>query len=40
MKQFVKALTVNGCYFNYICDFFPGMSNEKHKARVFNGPQI
>ena len=40
MKQFVKALPVDGCYYNYICNFFPGMSNEKLKAGVFNRPQI
>ena len=40
MKQFVKALAVDGCCFNYICNFFPGMSNEKLKAGTFDGPQI
>ena len=40
MKQFVKALPVDDCCFNYICNFFPGMSNEKLKAGVFDGPQI
>ena len=40
MKQFVKVLPVDGCCFNYICNFFPGMSNEKLKARVLKGPQI
>ena len=40
MKQFVKALPVDSCCFNYICNFFPGMNNEKLKAGVFDGPQI
>ena len=31
MKQFVKALLVNGCYFNYICKFFPGMRTKNLK---------
>ena len=40
MKQFVKALPVNGNSFNFICEFFPGISIEKLKAGVFDGPQI
>ena len=40
MKQFVKALPIDGCCFNYICNFFPRMSNEKLKAGAFDGPQI
>ena len=40
MKQFVKALPVKGNSFNLICEFFPGMSIEKLKAGVFDGPQI
>ena len=40
MKQFVKALPVHGNCFNYICRVFPGMSNEKLKAGIFDGPQI
>ena len=39
MKQFVKALLVDGCCFNYICIFFPGISNKKIKAGVFGGGQ-
>ena len=35
MKQFVKALDKE-----YICDAFPGLSIEKKKAGVFDGPQI
>ena len=40
MKQFVKALPVHGNCFNYICRVFPGMSNKKLKAGIFDGPQI
>jgi hypothetical protein len=40
MKQFVKALDQNGACFSYICSEFPGLSNEKLKAGIFDGPQI
>ena len=40
MKQFVKALDKKGDCFLYICDAFPGLSNEKLKAGIFDGPQI
>ena len=40
MKQFVKALNKDFASFKYLCDFFPGLSTEKLKARIFNGPQI
>lgn len=40
MKQFVKALNKDGSCFIYICRTFPGLSNEKLKAGIFNGPQI
>ena len=40
MKQFVIALLGTGNCFNYICRFFPGISNEKLKAGIFVGPQI
>ena len=40
MKQFVCALPVNGTCFNYICRQFPGLSIEKIKAGIFDGPQI
>lgn len=40
MKQFVKALDNNGDCFEYITQKFPGLSTEKLKAGVFNGPQI
>ena len=40
MKQFVKALDKKGDCFRYICQTFPGLSNEKLKAGIFDGPQI
>ena len=40
IKQFVKALDKNGDCFKYICNAFPGLSDEKLKAGVFNGPDI
>ena len=40
MKQFVKALPVNGDCFNYICRAFPALTIQKLKAGIFDGPQI
>ena len=40
MKQLVKALNKEGDCFLYICESFPGLSDEKLKAGVFDGPQI
>lgn len=40
MKQFVKALDKNGECFQYIAQKFPGLSTEKLKAGIFDGPQI
>ena len=40
MKQFVKALIKDGDCFKYICRQFPGLSNEKLKGSIFDGPQI
>ena len=40
MKQFVKALDRSGDCFGYICSIFPGLSYEKKKAGIFDGPQI
>ena len=40
MKQFVKALDKSGNCFNHICEALPGLSLEKKKAGVFDGPQI
>jgi len=40
MKQFVKALDKDGDCFNSIAKTFPGLSMEKLKAGIFDGPQI
>ena len=40
MKQFVKALNKKGTCFEYTCCKFPGLTIEKLKAGIFNGPQI
>ena len=40
MKQFVKALHLDGDCFRLILRTFPGLSYEKIKAEVFDGPQI
>ena len=40
MKQFVKALNKDGDCFKYICRQFPGLSIEKTKGGIFDGPQI
>ena len=40
MKQFVKALDKHGSCFEYISHVFPGISTEKLKAGIFDGPQI
>ena len=40
MKQCVKALNKDCACLKYLCDFFPGLSTEKLKAGIFNGPQI
>ena len=40
MKQFVKALNVEGDCFQFICTTFPGLSYDKIKAGVFDGTQI
>ena len=40
MKQFVKALDKDGDCFAYVCKSFPGLSTEKLKGRIFDGPQI
>ena len=39
-KQFVKALDCSGDCFGYICSTFSGLSYEKKKAGIFDGPQI
>ena len=40
MKQFVKALNKDGSCFQYICKKFKGISIEKLKNGVFEGPDI
>ena len=40
MKQYVKAFNKHGDCFKYICRKFPGLSIEKLKQDIFNGPQI
>ena len=40
MKQFVKALDKDGDCFNDIAKTFPGMSMEKLKTGIFDGPRI
>ena len=40
MKQFVKALETEGECFQHIITAIPGLSFEKIKAGVFDGPQI
>ena len=40
MKQLVKALEKDGDCFKYICMKFPGLTIEKLKAEIFDGPQI
>ena len=40
MKQFAKALRLDGECFQHLLRAFPGLSYEKIKAGVFDGPQI
>ncbi|GBN46056.1 hypothetical protein AVEN_275543-1 [Araneus ventricosus] len=40
MKQFVKALSIEGDCFKYLISGFPSLSFGKRKAGVFDGPQI
>ena len=40
MKQLVKALDKDGACFRYIYQSFPGLSHEKLKAGIFDGPDI
>ena len=40
MKQFVKALNLEGDCFKYLCGVFPGTAYEKLKACIFDCPQI
>ena len=40
IKQFTKALDKDGDCFIYLCQGFPGLTMEKLKAGIFDGPQI
>ena len=40
IKQYVKALDKTGSCFEFISRKFPGLSKEKLKAGIFDGPQI
>jgi hypothetical protein len=40
MKQFVKALNKGGSCIEYIVRKLPGVTMEKLKAGIFDGPQI
>ena len=40
IKQLVKALDKDGECFKYICQSLPGLSIEKLKAGIFDGPDI
>ena len=40
IKQYVKALDKDGGCFQHICNKFPGLSYQKAKAGIFDGPQI
>ena len=40
MKQFVKALSSDSECFKYLCGTFRGVTLEKLKAGIFDGPQI
>ena len=40
MKQFVKALPIEGECFRYLCGQFTDLSEAKVKERIFVGPDI
>jgi len=40
IKQFTKALDKDGGCFTYLCHAFPGLTMEKLKAGIFDGPQL
>lgn len=40
IKQFTKALDKDGGCFTHMCHAFPGLTIEKLKAGIFDGPQI
>ncbi|GBM82640.1 hypothetical protein AVEN_48250-1 [Araneus ventricosus] len=40
MKQFIKALSIEGECFKYLISTVPSLPSEKIKAGVFDGPRI
>ena len=40
IKQFTKALDMDDGCFTYLCQVFPGLTMEKLKTGIFDGPQI
>ena len=40
IKQFTKALDKDGSCFTYLCRAFPGLTIEKLKGGIFDGPQV
>ena len=40
IKQFTKALEKDSSCFSYLCHVFPGLSIEKLKGGIFDGPQV
>jgi len=40
IKQFTKVLDKDGRCFTYLCHAFPGLTIEKLKVGIFDGPQI
>ena len=40
IKQFTKALDKDGGCFTYLCHAFSGLTIEKLKAGIFDGPKI
>ena len=40
IKQFTKTLDKNGVCFSYLCHIFSGLSIEKLKGGIFDGPQV
>ena len=40
IKHFTKALDKDGDCFTYLCQILPGLTEEKLKAGIFDGPQI
>ena len=40
IKQFTKVLDKDGDCFTYLWQAFPGLTMEKLKASIFDGPQI